>query len=86
MSWRDVDDNQPLTVTADVVRNFLLRYGQDRMARWLDDQLQMPEKLAQRLTAQQAANDQLRERLHKYEPPREMPTARSYRSGPMSDG
>ena len=86
MSWRDLDDNQPLTVTADVVKDFLLRYGQDRMARWLDDQLQMPEQLSRRLKEQQSANDKLRERLYKHEPPREIQTARSYRAGPMSDG
>ena len=86
MSWRDIDDNQPLTVTAEVVKDFLLRYGQDRMARWLDDQLQMPEQLSRRLKEQQSANDKLRERLYKYEPPAEIATARSYRAGPMSDG
>ena len=87
MSWRDVaNDNQPLTVTADTVLDYLLRCRQDRMARWLKAQLEMPRRLSQQLEQQRQANERLRERLHKHEPPTPEQVPRSHRAGPMSDG
>lgn len=87
MNWRDIaNDQEPLTVTAETVREYLLDRGQDRMARWLDDQIEMPRRLSQRLKDARAANAKLRERLEKYEPPAPDRGPRSYRAGPMSDG
>lgn len=87
MNWREIaNDQEPLTVTAATVKDFLLRCRQDRMARWLDDQIEMPRRLSQQLEQQRQANDRLRERLHKYEPPAKPSEGRSYRAGPMSDG
>ena len=87
MSWRDVaNDDQPLTVTSETVIDFLLRCRQDRMARWLEAQLEMPRRLSQQLEQQRQTTEQLRERLHKYEPPAKPSEGRSYRAGPMSDG
>lgn len=87
MNWREIaNDQEPLTVTAATVKDFLLRCRQDRMARWLDDQIEMPRRLSQQLKDARAANAALRERLHKYEPPAAEPVPRSYRAGPMSDG
>ena len=87
MSWRDVaNDDQPLTVTSETVIDFLLRCRQDRMARWLEAQLEMPRRLSQQLEQQRQTNAELRERLHKYEPPAKPSDGRSYRAGPMSDG
>ena len=83
---RYIDDDQPLTVTHDVVKDFLLRYGQDRMARWIDDQMDSPRRLSQQLRDAREANAALRERLHKYEKPAAESVPRNYRSGPMSDG
>jgi hypothetical protein len=87
MSWREIaDDNQPLTVTSETVLDFLLRCRQDRMARWLKQQLEMPRQLSQQLEQQRQANERLRERLHKHEPTPKPSEGRSYRAGPMSDG
>ena len=87
MGWKDVaNDNQPLTVTSETVLDFLLRCRQHRMARWLEAQLEMPRRLSQQLSQQLEANAELRERLHKYEPPAKPSEGRSYRAGPMSDG
>lgn len=87
MGWKDIaNDNQPLSITASVVKDYLLRCGQDRMANWLDSQLEMPRKLSQDLKRQEEANAELRERLRKYEPPAKPSEGRSYRAGPMSDG
>lgn len=87
MGWREIaNDDQPLTVTAATVKDFLLRCRQQRMADWLDSQMEMPKKLAQQLQQQRDWNKQLQERLHKYEPPAAEPVPRSYRAGPMSDG
>ena len=87
MSWRDVaNDNQPRTVTSETVLDFLLRCRQDRMARWLEAQLEMPRRLSQQLEQQRQDNERLRERLHKHEPPAKPSEGRSYRAGPMSDG
>lgn len=87
MGWKDIsDDNQPLSITASVVKDYLLRGGQERMANWLDSQMEMPRKLSQDLKRQQEVNAELRERLYQYEPPVKRSEGRSYRSGPMSDG
>lgn len=83
---RYIDDNPPLTVTAEVVKNFVLRHGQDRMARWVDDLTEAPRRLSQQLRDAREANAALRERLHKYEKPAAESVPRNYRSGPMSDG
>lgn len=87
MNWRDIaNDQEPLTVTAETVREYLLDRGQERMARWLDDQIEMPRRLSRQLKDAREANAALRERLEKYEPRQTESVARSYRAGPMSDG
>lgn len=87
MNWREIaNDNQPLSITASVVKDYLLRCGQQRMANWLDSQMEMPRNLSQALKRLEAANAELRERLYQYEPPAKQSEGRSYRSGPMSDG
>lgn len=87
MGWKDIaNDNQPLSITASVVKDYLLRCGQQRMANWLDSQMEMPRKLSLDLKRQQELNAELRERLYQYEPPSKPSEGRSYRAGPMSDG
>lgn len=87
MGWKDIaNDNQPLSITASVVKDYLLRCGQERMANWLDSQMEMPRKLSQDLKRQIEVNAELRQRLHQYEPPVKPSEGRSYRAGPMSDG
>ena len=86
MSWRNIDDNQPLTVTAATVQEFLLRHGQDRMARWIDDQMDAPRRLSQQLRDARAANAALRERLQQHEPTAPFSGPRTHRANPMSDG